>query len=364
MKLIRIESNTFFLLFLTVNSILFSCSNKSKETSESIGIILDSINIENKLKFTSGIQSIFEDSKGNLWFGSNKEGVALYNNSTFRYFSVDSGLSHNQIINIQEAQNGIIWFETGNGLCYYDGKSIQEYTEKKYDSKQSWNLHENDMWFKGDKGYGYTDIEGQPGVYRFHNNQMTYLTFPIEQIKDVKSKYSSSIQAIIKGNNGRLWFGTYVAAIGFDGESMSFIGRKEMERENDTMQIGIRALHEDKKGILWIGDNGGGIYTFDGTETINFNEKYLPLNGDYERNSLNHIISINEDKIGNIWFGTYKSGIWKFDGETLLNFGEKDGVYSKQIKTIYKTEDGTMLFGGMDPSAVYSFNGISIERKY
>jgi hypothetical protein len=31
------------------------------------------------LKFNSGIESIFQDSKGNYWFGSLQEGVAVYN---------------------------------------------------------------------------------------------------------------------------------------------------------------------------------------------------------------------------------------------------------------------------------------------
>ena len=52
------------------------------------------------LKYTTGVRSFLEDSKGNIWFGSDKEGVCLLHNGKFQYFTTENGLSHNQVRNM------------------------------------------------------------------------------------------------------------------------------------------------------------------------------------------------------------------------------------------------------------------------
>lgn len=76
------------------------------------------------LKFTSGIRAIFQDSKGNYWFGSLHEGVAVYDGKSFTYFDRNDGLSDNQIHSIQEDAEGIIWFDTQEGVSSYDGTKV------------------------------------------------------------------------------------------------------------------------------------------------------------------------------------------------------------------------------------------------
>lgn len=52
------------------------------------------------------VRSMLEDSKGNYWFGSWKEGVARFDGKMLTYFTVDDGLSDNQIRSIYEDRNG------------------------------------------------------------------------------------------------------------------------------------------------------------------------------------------------------------------------------------------------------------------
>ena len=111
----------YLILILTLN---FSCiEKKSIENGLNKSEFVESSK-NDTLKFTSGIRAIFQDSKGNYWFGSLQEGVALYNGKSFIYFNSDDGLSDNQIHNIQEDKAGIIWFNTQQGVSSYDGKKI------------------------------------------------------------------------------------------------------------------------------------------------------------------------------------------------------------------------------------------------
>ncbi|MGV0935738.1 two-component regulator propeller domain-containing protein [Empedobacter falsenii] len=100
------------ILLVFVLSFNFSCTeNKSIEKVKSEPELVVTPKTDT-LKFTSGIRAIFQDSKGNYWFGSLQEGVAVYDGKSFSYFTRNDGLSDDQIHSIQEDKKGIIWFET------------------------------------------------------------------------------------------------------------------------------------------------------------------------------------------------------------------------------------------------------------
>ena len=65
------------------------------------------------------IYNIYRDSKGFLWFATDK-GVARYNGIKFEKFSTFDGLPDNEIFFFQEDIYGRLWLATYNGeLCYY-----------------------------------------------------------------------------------------------------------------------------------------------------------------------------------------------------------------------------------------------------
>jgi ligand-binding sensor domain-containing protein len=113
-----------FLIIVTNSCISQSQSNKenpiiqAKNNIQPIESKIDAI----RLKYTTGVRSILEDSKGNIWFGSYNEGVCLLHNGELQYFTTENGLSDNQVRSIYEDKNGIIWFECGKGLSIYDSQ--------------------------------------------------------------------------------------------------------------------------------------------------------------------------------------------------------------------------------------------------
>ena len=118
---------TLFMLFVCYTS----CGGQNqtghaKNNTQPIESKIDTI----RLKYTTGVRSILEDSKGNSWFGSHNEGVCLLHNGELQYFTTENGLSDNQVRSIYEDKNGIIWFECGKGLSIYDGKIIMNAKDK------------------------------------------------------------------------------------------------------------------------------------------------------------------------------------------------------------------------------------------
>lgn len=76
------------------------------------------------------VVEIFEDTKGNLWFGTVTEGVARYDGKSLTYFSTKDGLSGNTVASIAEDKAGNLWFGTHSGLSKYDGKTFTNFTVK------------------------------------------------------------------------------------------------------------------------------------------------------------------------------------------------------------------------------------------
>jgi len=355
-----------FLCATLLMSIAMSCNtqNQSNIKVQSIYSKTDTTN----LHFKTGVRSILEDSKGNIWFGSYNEGVCLLQNGMLKYFTIQNGLSNNQVRNIYEDKKGIIWFECGVGLSiYHDGK-MTIFTERIYDSTRQVTLSENDLWFKSDASMGHSDFEKKSGVYQYDGKALYYHTFSVTSKSGQEIPWGKSTD-FVRSRNGMIWFGAYSELIGYDGKQLITFNNESLGLNGTTETLHIRSLMEDSKGNLWIGNNCGGgnsgigVIKYDGRQFTHFTKQHRLRKEDTWGNSLDKVFSICEDSLGNIWFGTNESGIWRYDGHTMKNYTQKDGVDSGITWIIYKSKSGELWFGG-GPNGVYSFNGKSFERKF
>lgn len=344
-----------------------SCNSRSQSSKENH--ILQAKADNELLKFTSGVRAILEDSKGNIWFGSYNEGACLLRNGKLQYFTKENGLSDNQVRNIYEDKNGIIWFECGIGISTYDGKKISVYKQRNYDSMNEWKLNYSDLWFKGDETVGYNKLEGTPGVYQYDGQKLCYRTFPVTAKSEEGSDYSISTN-FVRSKNGAVWFGTYGALIGYNGEQFKMFNNDSLGFNGTTEYLHIRSIMEDSNGNLWIGNNSGGstiggvgVLKYDGKKFIPFTKQQKLRKEDTNGNSLDRVFSIGEDAEGNIWFGTVGSGVWRYDGNSVKNYTKADGLDGDMTWIIYKSKTGELWFGG-GPNGVYRFNGQSFERKF
>ena len=242
------------------------------------------------------------------------------------------------------------------------------HTFKNYFSKYNWQLGATDLWFKGDEGIAYNEMETAPGVYRYDGKQLNYHTFPMEVKEGWLNSYSVSTP-FVRGKSGRVWFGTYGAVVGYDGTSFDIIDDKRLNLSEETGYLHVRSLFEDSKGRLWIGNNGPGVWLYAGNDLIHFSEENDLISegslrtGGYRSppGSLEHVFAIGEDKDGNIWFGDRDTGAWRYDGTTFTNFTEADGLTTTHIWQIYTTKAGE-LWLAMGDGSVCKFNGIAFER--
>jgi ligand-binding sensor domain-containing protein len=361
---------SFLILLLSFH---YSCMEKKPMAKEAEKSEMLSPTKADSLKFTSGISAIFQDSKGNYWFGSLQEGVAVYNGATFSYFTKSMGLTDNQIHSIQEDKEGIIWFNTQNGVSSFDGIRITNHTDATSKTQQKnfkmssdeplpgqWMKQDDDLWFEAGV---------EEGVYRYDGQNLKYLAFPPHKVL-TSNENLFAVTDISKGKNNLIWFATYAGIFGYNGRQFTIINGETLGFDRKNNALHIRSILEDSKGRLWIGNNGIGVLVKEGDSILNFSNKHHLIHSQLTNNreksppgTLEHIFTIEEDKKGNIWFGDRDAGLWKFDGKALQNFTKKDGLKSDFALSIYEDSNEQLWFGMADGS-LYKYNGQTFEKQF
>ena len=254
------------------------------------------------------IISMFEDSKGNVWFGTQNKGVSVLTKEikkvkreemevdVFKNFSVADGIADNKIFSICEDVEGNLWLGTSNGATRLnpETKEIKNFTmadglggDKVFkifrDSK-------NNLWFGILGGY----------LTRFDGKE--FKTFSLNQ---------KFILSMDEDKSGNIWFGAYGG-----GVIKYSPGEKEADKQfrNFSADSGLSSnsplfIACDQKGNVWIGQSRG-IEKFDsGTQRFSLYSRQQGFPG-VETNEN----AVAKDKDGNIWFGTIK-GVIKFSPE-------------------------------------------------
>ncbi len=312
--------------------------------------------VSDTLKFSSSIRAIFQDSKGNYWFGSHAEGAAMFNGKEYRYFTTEDGLADNQVRSIQEDESGRIWFGTSNGVDYYmDGVMRHQLVTP----GGNWGKSENDLWF---------NAGNSPGVYRYHDGQMDYLPFPLTWNKKEHAGYQ--VTDIAKGKNNQIWIATYGGVFGYDGKDFTFYNDQTLDNDERSGFLHVRSILEDSKGRLWMGNNGIGVLVKDGDSVYNFSEKQnliqvmSPRTGAKSmKGTMEHVFAIAEDANGNMWFGDRDNGVWQFNGDSMVNYTVDPKLTNQMVYCIYRVKDDNLLFG-LAEGGVYQFEGNVFRRVF
>ncbi len=223
------------------------------------------------------IRSIFQDSKGNLWFGTLNEGVVRYDVKTLTYFSNPDGFINNTVYAINEDKKGNLWFGTDQGVYKYDGKTFRNYNQK--------------------DGLSHIDI---------------------------------SRKSILVDKSGTIWVGTHGGVFRYDPSADS-TGGQSFSLFTQLPPIDVAGIMEDKSGNIWFATSDKGVFRYDGKTIINIAEK--------EGLGNNVAGGMAQDKAGNMWF-TMKNGICKYDGTTFTEYTAKDGLGGTELWGIYIEESG------------------------
>lgn len=325
------------LIVLILSLMMSSChrQNTTAKDENSIPITTRSTNVDefkDPLFFIEGqlcqhLRKIFQDSKGNLWFGTNVYNLMLYDGNTLQYITDKDGFSGGRVTGILEDSTGNIWFATSLGLNKYDGESFTIF-------KEADGLLNSEIWSLIIDSKGFFWIGHNEGLSRFDGKEFQNISLPQPQVKENSTIYSPArIVGIVEDKDGALWLGTDGFGIcKYDGKS--FIS---FTTENGLADNAIHEIMLDSNGLLWIGTYWGGLSRFDGEKFTNFT-KEGKIRGV-------EVSAFFEDVNGDIWFGVENNGVYKYDGTVFKHYNQ-ESFSNGSILSIYKDKDDRFWFGG------------------
>lgn len=174
------------------------------------------------------VYCILKDSKGNLWFGTQAQGVCRYDGKTFTWFT-EKGLLGPAVLALFEDSKGNIWIgNNGAGLFKYDGTSLINFTDEK-------KLNNSEFKIAG---------KSNPDTL-------------------------ARVYSINEDNYGNLWIGTVDAGVWkYDGNKLINYTIKDGLTSN-----AVNTIYKDLKGELWFGTDADGICKFNGKTFTKFEVK-------------------------------------------------------------------------------------------
>lgn len=224
----------------------------------------------------------------------------------FKHLSVEDGLSNNQIKCILQDREGFLWFGTSDGLNKYDGH--------------------------------------------------TFTVFQHDPNSPDSSLHSNHVLDLYEDRSGKIWVTTVSGIIGGGG------GLHQIDKRTGVVtRVRIKApsvewtqaqtIHEDHKGILWVGSSAGLI-------------GYNPKTGHYrlyptpQKNA--QVFCSLEDTQGQFWVGTEK-GLYRLDRRSglfsLIPLKSAPAGHQPWVSTLRQDKAGC-LWAGTNKDGLLQINPV------
>lgn len=265
------------------------------------------------------IRTLFEDSRGRLWIGTEGGGVSILANGTLTTRSSDKGIPSDYVRAIAEDSAGNIWIGTdGEGLCILMADTILRYDK--------------------------------------HNSIL-----------------DDRITSLVAGNNGSMWVGTYNGLFKHQDNTWARFTRKD-GISSDTITCMV-AMGEE----LWFGTFGGGVTILrDGRFSIMSGKEGLPgttvmslaanpaygihlttiyggvskIHGGvvssckvaaHDRGE--HATAVLVDLEGDVWVGLQDGKLVRLRDASFTWFPSMNGQQPDPVRSVFQDNEGTMWAG-------------------
>lgn len=259
------------------------------------------------------LNTMLRDSKGDIWLGTENEGLILFKYSARQARQLKEPVPGNNALrsvnNIYEDAQHNIWCATGDGLLLYS--SDGEFKKHFLSSASALSPHLSFSCITQDKAGNIWAGSFGSGLFVKQKNTGGFTAFRGLNNFELQSP-SLVVEALLADENNMLWIGTYGKGLFVhninDSATQQFLNNKANAYSigfNDVLEI-----YRDKQGSIWLGTDGGGV-SYYSQQINNFN---LVSNSNVPGDvSVAPIRSITVDEDGLVWVGTSSGGFTSID---------------------------------------------------
>ncbi len=299
------------------------------------------------------VYPIYQDHAGAVWIGAWPSGLSRFNAGKFTNYTVATGLPNGLVTALEEDDEGRLWVATHGGLAVFENGRFRKPVDIPVpDRALVQAIHqdrEGTLWFGSSQGL----VSYKNGVSKLFTTRDGLAT--------------NDVRVIVEGRSNDLWIG------GSGGLTRLHGGQFTHWTERDGLPSdNVRAIYEDADGVIWIGtyDNGLGRLK-DGNLT-----RYSMRDGLFN----NGVFQILEDARGNLWMSCNR-GIYRVSKRDLnehaadvhktipsVAYGKVDGMLNVECNgglwpAGIKTRDGKMWFPTQDGVAIVDPEAVSVNRQ-
>jgi ligand-binding sensor domain-containing protein/signal transduction histidine kinase len=241
---------------------------------------------------------------------------------TFRSWQREQGLPENYVRALAQTRDGYLWVGSDDGVSRFDGVSF--FSLGLQEGFQSGPVKVLLGDSRGALWIG--SVDG--GLSCWDQGKLTTFT-----MRD--GLPSDSITALAEDGNGRLWVGTP------SGLAVLQSGRlTSLEGTGIFSGKPITTLFCDRKGTMWVGATGVGIFMYQGTKFLQFRDPTM--------DSLlqdPHCLLVDRD--GRIWIGAGDEFVLCREGDQWRRFGMPRHLAPHYISALAEEPDGTVWAGSV-----------------
>ena len=257
------------------------------------------------------VTALRRDHDGNLWIGTYSNGLYRMSGENVASYGLSDGLLNPTVRAIFEDDEGSLWIGTNGGVEQLRAGAFVTWNERNglADAVARVIFEDRD---------GVLRVGSAKGLSRW--NGEAFVTVPDRRL--------TGILSIAQSRDGAMWYGTSKGVYRVNGDTTTQFTMAE-GLSNNT----IRAIHEDRRGDVWIATDsglnrirpGGDVESFAGHEG---------LGNDY-------VMSIAETPDGRVWFAT-GGGLAEFDGRAFQLHAAPRELPSNRLFALAADADGTI----------------------